>query len=141
MPSEIAIPQTPLSAQSGNSRAGGPWQDRIKKEIRKNAQSRTLIEGTVAVSITWVCERFRPGGKQPDVDNIAKPIVDALKGELYADDAHVVDVLSRRRTPAEIMATTGLSLLMVECATRSGDSTYVIVDKAPISEAHLRWKI
>ena len=92
------------------------------------------------VSITWVCDRFRPGGDQPDVDNIAKPIVDALKNVVYVDDAHVTDVLCRRRSPAELLATPGLSSLLTMCATRSGDSTHIVVDKAPVGEVHVQWK-
>ena len=95
----------------------------------------------MVVSITWVCERFQPEGDQPDVDNIAKPITDALKGVVYADDAHVTDVLCRRRSPAELLATPGVSSLLTKCAVGPSDSTYIVVDKAPISEVHLQWRI
>ena len=33
----------------------------------------------------------------PDIDNIAKPIVDSLIGLIYDDDRSVTDVLCRRR--------------------------------------------
>ena len=95
----------------------------------------------MAVSITWICERFRPGGDQPDVDNIAKPIVDALKDVVYVDDARITDVLCRRRSPAELLAAPVLSLLPTMCATRPGDSTYIVAEKAPVSEVHLQWRI
>ena len=37
-------------------------------------------------------------GSDPlDVDNIPKPILDALKGLVYSDDSHVSDLLCRKR--------------------------------------------
>ncbi len=36
-------------------------------------------------------------GDSLDVDNIPKPILDALKDTIYADDAQVTDLLCRKR--------------------------------------------
>ena len=36
-------------------------------------------------------------GASLDVDNIPKPILDALKGLVYSDDAEVSDLLCRKR--------------------------------------------
>jgi hypothetical protein len=37
------------------------------------------------------------GGASLDVDNMAKPILDALKGLVYSDDSQVTDLLCRKR--------------------------------------------
>ena len=39
---------------------------------------------------------FEQGGSL-DVDNIPKPILDALKGLVYSDDSQVTDLLCRKR--------------------------------------------
>ena len=44
------------------------------------------------VSITYFFE-----GGSLDVDNIPKPILDALKGLVYRDDSQVTDLLCRKR--------------------------------------------
>ena len=93
------------------------------------------------MSITWLCERFQPGGTQPDVDNIAKPIIDALKGLVYATDASVTDVLCRRRSAGSISGPGILSMVLIDCLSQSGDSIYVVIDEAPVSEEHIQWKI
>jgi Holliday junction resolvase RusA-like endonuclease len=36
-----------------------------------------------------------------DVDNVIKPILDAMKGLVYADDKQVISVISRKRSLAE----------------------------------------
>ena len=48
--------------------------------------------GSVAVTITYF---FQDGA--PDVDNIPKPILDALNGLVYVDDEQVSDLLCRKR--------------------------------------------
>jgi hypothetical protein len=50
------------------------------------------VEQAITVEITHFFE-----GAPADVDNIVKPILDALKGFLYADDQQVTDLVSRRR--------------------------------------------
>ena len=48
--------------------------------------------GEVMVAITYVFE-----DTLFDVDNIPKPILDALSGLVYSDDAQVTDLLCRKR--------------------------------------------
>ncbi len=79
----------------------------------------------------------RPSGQQPDIDNIAKPIVDALEGLIYDDDYIVTDVLCRRRSldsDLEIQKPTA-SLLRSLAANR--EFVHVITDDAPICQEHL----
>ena len=95
----------------------------------------------MAVSITWFCERFQPHSYQPDVDNIAKPIVDALKELVYDDDARVTDVLCRRRSSANMPKGGDLTELLIKCLSHHSDSVHIVVDGAPISEVHLLWKM
>ena len=50
--------------------------------------------GDVMVTITYLYNR---GSIDIDVDNIPKPILDALKGLVYSDDSQVTDLLCRKR--------------------------------------------
>lgn len=50
------------------------------------------FEDTVSVEITHFYE-----GSPGDVDNIIKPILDAIKGLVLADDSLVTDIVCRRR--------------------------------------------
>ena len=54
-----------------------------------------LADRLVAVTITY----FAQGGpgEPHDVDNLAKPILDAMKGTVYVDDKQVSDLLCRMR--------------------------------------------
>ena len=141
LPFDFNVSGAPRSLSGGGAKEGGPWQAAVKNAAERRWRKRGPIAGDLAVSITWLCERFQPGGQQPDVDNIAKPIVDALKGLVYADDASITDVLCRRRSGGSISGKESLSLVLMDCLSKSGDSVYIVIDEAPISEVHIQWKI
>ncbi len=46
------------------------------------------------MTITYM---YNSQSKGIDVDNIPKPILDALKGRVYSDDSQVTDLLCRKR--------------------------------------------
>ena len=49
------------------------------------------------VTITYIYDQ-QPFNQHPiDVDNLPKPILDALKGLIYSDDSQVMDLLCRKR--------------------------------------------
>ena len=141
LPLEFVVFATPLSQRSENAKQGGPWQSEVKSAAGQHWTSSAPAAGDFAVSITYLCNYFQAGGQQPDSDNIAKPIVDALRGLIYNDDASVTDVLIRRRVITAISPSEGLSALLIDCLSRSTDCVHVVVDNAPISEVHLQWKI
>ena len=62
--------------------------DRYRKKIRRAAQEKfsAPLDGQVEVEVVFADKRER----RPDVDNVVKPIVDALKGVAYHDDSQVV---------------------------------------------------
>lgn len=50
------------------------------------------FNGPLAVTIIYFYDRV-----ELDVDNIPKPVLDALKGLIYADDSQVFDLICRKR--------------------------------------------
>ncbi len=100
LPFEFVVCGTPRSLNADSGKKGGSWQTKVKNAAAQRWGSSTPVAGDLAVSITYLCERFQPGGQQPDIDNIAKPIVDALEKLIYVNDASITDVLCRRRTLA-----------------------------------------
>jgi Holliday junction resolvase RusA-like endonuclease len=62
------------------------------KEEMEESREALPTTNSVAIEIINFYE-----GRAPDADNIAKPIQDALNGLIYADDAQVIDVSSRKR--------------------------------------------
>ena len=60
-----------------------------------------------------------------DVDNIIKPIQDALIGLVFSDDSIVADVVSRRRQLGGMFDLTGVSPVLVEGFEHGGEFVYI----------------
>ena len=67
----------------------------------------------------------------PDVDNIPKPILDALKGLVYMDDEQVTDVLCRKRRLNSDLRIENASSILAERLGRAGQFLYVVIDEPP----------
>jgi len=96
---EFIVMGTPVTSQ-GSPDNRRFWQQRVRQAGEAEAAAKGLLpsadELVLRVAYFYVSD---PIG---DLDNIVKPIQDALKGIAYADDRQVVDlVASMRRKPVE----------------------------------------
>ncbi len=72
---------------------------------------------------------FHVSGAAGDLDNIVKPIQDALKGIAYADDSQVVDlVASMRRKGSTDLGPMTLTALLASGFSGGSDFVHVVVD-------------
>lgn len=93
LPFEFTIQGPPVSHQTRNRARLQQW----KQDVRVAAQTRVSAgvapsPDAVQITITYYYE-----GDSPDVDNIIKPIQDALNGLVFVDDAQVSETKSRKR--------------------------------------------
>jgi crossover junction endodeoxyribonuclease RusA len=93
-PFEFLIPKRPVSLQTKNRKNLQAW-----KNFVQGAALKVWLAGRPAVSspalrctIVYVCDR-----SPADIDNIIKPIQDALVGLVFEDDFLISDVDSHRR--------------------------------------------
>ena len=68
------------------------WTQEVWNVAERSWGADQPFAGEVMVTITYFYE-----GASLDVDNIPKPILDALKGLIYSDDSQVSDLLCRKR--------------------------------------------
>jgi hypothetical protein len=98
-PFEFYLAGTPISLQ-----ASAPSIDRWKAEVREAASERVratvdllyLEDRPLAITIYY----FPSAAMQGDVDNIVKPIVDALEGLVYLNDRTIERVVVQKFEPA-----------------------------------------
>ena len=91
IPFEFTIKGPPISLQA-KSASRNRWKEAVSaaaNEVVENGKVPTTNE--VAISITYYYD-----GDSPDVDNIIKPIQDALIGIVYVDDAQVMQAKSSK---------------------------------------------
>ncbi|HVC59718.1 MAG TPA: RusA family crossover junction endodeoxyribonuclease [Acetobacteraceae bacterium] len=95
---EIVIAATPVSSQ-GSSSAKEPWKLVVSEGTGQRLRELTdwywLDEQPVSVTIFY----FPGAAMVGDIDNIVKPILDAMKTIVYHDDDVVERVLAQRFEP------------------------------------------
>ena len=69
-------------------------------------------------------------GAAPDLDNMAKPILDALKGVLYDDDSQVSDLVCRKRDRNGDVPIPSPSQFLLDRLGQPGPFVHVFVDHA-----------
>jgi crossover junction endodeoxyribonuclease RusA len=72
-----------------------------------------------------------------DIDNIIKPVQDALVGVVYADDALVTDVDSHKRFLSDTIDITNLPSLLIQGVVLGEECIYIRVCLAESLEAYL----
>ena len=87
----IVLSRTPKSANAEGRRLVN-YQKRMADDANARYKSAAVVGDRLYIRI--VCFARKKGG--PDVDNIIKPIVDALKGIVYKDDSLISQCLSIR---------------------------------------------
>ena len=91
LPFEFTINGTPVSLQARNRTRLRAWKTAVANAASTATNGAIPTIDDVAIEITYYYV-----GDTPDVDNIIKPIQDALIGIVYKDDDQVVDTRSRK---------------------------------------------
>ncbi len=87
------------------------------------------VVGSIMLTITYFYENI-----SMDVDNLPKPISDALKGLVYVDDEQVPDVLCRKRNRRSVFRIENPSNVLNDGLRRGNEFLYVVVAQAPDQE-------
>ena len=69
-------------------------------------------------------------GEALDVDNMPKPILDALKGMVYVDDDQITDLVCRKRDRDRDLQFVNPSPVLVETLGRSEQFLHITVKEA-----------
>lgn len=87
---------------SDNPKAKG-WEQLIREQAQTIAEG-TLFEGPIAVAIVFALQRPKSLPRRvlhhltkPDVDKLARVVLDGLTGVAYADDRAVIELRVRKR--------------------------------------------
>ena len=131
---EFLISKRPVSLQTKNRQNLQAWKSFVRGEAEK-----LWINGTPPVSlpalrftIVYLCDE-----SPADIDNIIKPIQDALVGLVFEDDFLVSDVDSHRRFLGEPIDVTNLPPLLQSGVVAGNECVYVRVSDAQDLRSYL----
>jgi crossover junction endodeoxyribonuclease RusA len=126
LPFEFLISQRPVSFQTKNRANLQLWKRYVLAEAMKTWPGEPPVEAAdLSVNLVYLC-RADPA----DIDNIIKPIQDALVGLIYKDDALVTDVGSHRRDLALPIDITDLPPLLQLGVAGATECVYVRIGLA-----------
>ena len=124
---EFIIPGPPMSLQARNRQRLQAWKRFVRKvaaiQWRKLGRFAPVTHG-VAIEIIYFFDTTAP-----DVDNIIKPIQDALVGLVYVDDRQVTDAISRKRNINSSFRVRGMSRYIADGFVKGDDFVYVKVTR------------
>jgi crossover junction endodeoxyribonuclease RusA len=128
---EFIVPGAPRSANA-NPRSRRRWRDRVSRAARDRLQK---VGNPTAQDVSVLIIYFYWGDTALDVDNIAKALLDGLKGLLFLDDQQVSELLVRKTRLAAGLSLTGASPFLLDAFERmsqtNSDFVYVRTEAAP----------
>ena len=125
LPFEFVVAGAPVSQQARRRQLVREWSDEVQRAARPRWGEAAPVGGDVMVAITYFFD-----GDSLDVDNMPKPILDALKDTIYADDAQVTDLLCRKRDIKEDPGIDSPSGILLETLVQGDQFLHVAVTNA-----------
>ena len=107
----------------------------MKNAVKSVWKAEPPFGGEVAVTITYLYE-----DASLDVDNMPKPILDALKGLVYSDDRLVSDLLCRKRDLSGALRIQNPSSMLLQAARGSQEFVHIAIKDALNQEGMARWE-
>lgn len=127
LPFEFVVDGPPVSQQTRRRARLPAWRAAVLEAAALRwPHGAVPIEVAVCVEITHFYE-----GAAGDVDNIIKPILDAIKGLVFADDSLVTDVVCRRRPLAGPFLVDPVSPVLAEGLAANQEFLHVRVALSP----------
>lgn len=121
---EFLLPRRPLSHQA-KPKHKEAWRDYVFGRAFAVWKKQPITVGPLRLTVVYLCESD-PG----DINNIIKPIQDALNSLVYADDSLVWDVTGHMRLLSEPIDIIGLPDLLAEAVIRGSECVYVRITKS-----------
>ena len=127
IPFEFTIIGIPVSAQTRNRQRLRQYQGQVRARAQLLwPQDDPPEKQDLRLSITYYYDSV-----PLDVDNIGKPIQDALIGLVYNDDGQISDVNVSKRNINSSFRVRGMSPAVAEGFTSSVEFVHVRVEEAP----------
>jgi len=127
-PFELIMQATPLSLQSKDNKRRAAWKDFVSEaaRVRQNevAPMVFLDERPLGATIFY----FAPAPMEGDIDNIVKPILDAMNKIIYPDDRLIERVIVQKFEPGVPRAFEALSEQLAIALDTAPPVVYLRID-------------
>ena len=121
---ELLLPRRPVSLQAKRLQ---PWKIYARAEASRVWRTQPAAAEAFRLTLVYLCNT-----SPVDIDNIIKPIQDALETVVYPADELITDVDSHRRLFTEPFDLTTLPTLLIQGIAQQQECVYVRVQAGPI---------
>lgn len=130
-PVEFIVEGTAISLQNKGRRSLREWQTRVKAaSLSALPEAHLASDSPIAVTLYY----FPDATMRGDVDNIVKPILDALNGHIYRNDRQVERVLVQKFEVGNIFGFSAPSGTLEETLRRPKPNLYVRLSDDPFED-------
>ena len=127
---EFIVDGPPVSQQTRRRERLRAWKTTVRQEAEKYwPPGQKAAIGLIMLQITYFYDSVAMG-----VDNIVKPIQDAIIGLAYIDDDQVTDVLVRKRNLSGNFKIENMTSTLAEGFLRGNEFLHIVVIDAPDQE-------
>lgn len=130
LPFEFAIDGPPVSQQARRRELVRQWS----RSVRDAALQRWNANASPVAEVIMLTIIYFYNDVPMDVDNIPKPILDALKGLVYVDDSQITDLFCLKRELTDRLQVETESQLLKNYIRRGAHFLYISVESAPNQE-------
>jgi Holliday junction resolvase RusA-like endonuclease len=125
LPFEFIIEGPPVSQQARRRRRIREWKERVRNAAASRWPPADPLEnGNIEIKISYFYE-----SSSPDVDNIVKPIQDALIGLVYHDDRQIVRSTSEKKKIDGSYRIRGMSPVLAEGFVSGREFLHILVQR------------
>lgn len=125
LPFEFTIKGPPISHQA-KAKSKQRWKKAVAAATAVLQPGAVPVNCEIGVSITYYYD-----GDTPDVDNVIKPIQDALIGIVYDDDSQVVESRSSKTRIDSSYTIRGASAELLMAFSRNDPFVHILISEAP----------
>lgn len=130
-PLEFVVSGTPVSLQAKRRESLEEWKGRIVDASRTVLpEGHFIADDPLAVTLYY----FPDSEMQGDIDNIIKPILDALEQHVYRDDRQIQRVLVQKFEPGNVFGFTQPSPMLGNALDQPKPVLYVRLSDKPFED-------
>lgn len=128
---EFVVEGTPVSLQAKRRKSLADWKARVANAAREAMPRGYFLTGDpLAITLYY----FTAAPLQGDIDNIVKPVLDALCGVIYLDDHQLHRVLVQKFEPGNVFEFKSPSALLTAAIGKAKPTLYIRLSNKPFEE-------
>lgn len=134
---EFTINGPPVSQQTRRRKRVKEWKHQVRQEAERNwPAGSTPLTGFLKLQVIYFYQDH-----ELDIDNIVKPIQDALIGLIYDDDVQITDIVIRKRRLEQKLKVINSSLILEKGLSGNQEFLYIFVSESPKQEVLELWTV